>query len=66
MAEKKQGEVGPRGGKTRGWVRVVVFLPPELRRRLKVAAAEGEISASEVVAAALRDHLKLPDGGEGE
>lgn len=40
-----------------GKVRTVVFLEPELRKALKVAAAERETSASELVAEALRRYL---------
>ncbi|PYQ61755.1 MAG: CopG family transcriptional regulator [Acidobacteria bacterium] len=42
-------------------VRSVVFLPSEVRRALKVAAAERELTASEVVTAALRAYLSLPE-----
>jgi hypothetical protein len=60
-AAPKKPETGPRGGKTRGMVRSVVFLPSEVRRALKVAAAERELTASEVVTAALRAYLSLPE-----
>lgn len=42
-----------------GLVRTVVFLDPEERRALKVAAAERECSGSEVMRNALRSYLGL-------
>lgn len=64
MAKKKKGELtGPRGGTStvtaEGKVRTVVFLEPEVRKALKVAAIERECSGSDIVSAALRKYLKL-------
>lgn len=64
MARKKEKAVtGPRGGTSTvtktGLVRTVVFLDPEERRALKVAAAERECSGSEVMRNALRSYLGL-------
>lgn len=54
---------GPRGGTStvtsEGMIRTVVFLTPEERKALKVAAAERECSGSDVVRAALRRYLDL-------
>jgi len=46
------------GGKT-GKVRMVVFLEPEVRRALKIAAAERDRSASDLVGEAVRRLLGL-------
>jgi hypothetical protein len=57
--------VGPRGGKTTvtkgGLIRVVIFLSPEERKALKLAALERDMPASELVREALRAHLKIED-----
>lgn len=63
-AGRKNSQVkGPRGGTSTvnksGMVRTVVFLDPEERRALKVAAAERESSGSEVMRQALRQFLGL-------
>lgn len=64
MARKQDKAVtGPRGGTSTvtkgGRVRTVIFLEPEEKRALKVAAAERDCSASDVVRAALRRYLGL-------
>ena len=64
MAKKRGQQVtGPQGGTSTvtkgGRIRTVVFLEPEERRALKVAAAERECSASDVVREALRKHLGI-------
>jgi len=57
--------VGPRGGKTTvtksGLIRVVIFLSPEERKSLKLAALERDMPASELVREALRAHLKIEE-----
>jgi hypothetical protein len=64
MPSKKKPLTGPQGGTTTvtsgGKLRVVVYLEPEERRALKVAAAERDSSVSDLVRAALRQYL----GGE--
>jgi hypothetical protein len=56
---------GPRGGKTtvtaRGLIRTVVYLHPDERKALKLAAVEREVAASEIMREALRKYLKLED-----
>ena len=63
MSEGKK--MGPRGGKTtvtaRGLVRTVVYLHPDERKALKLAAVEREVAASEIMRAALRRYLKIED-----
>jgi hypothetical protein len=64
MANKRREQVtGPQGGTSTvtksGRIRTVVFLEPEERRALKVAAAERECSASDIVREALRKHLDI-------
>lgn len=60
----KQGE-GPRGGKTTvtkaGLIRTVVYLHRDERKALRLAAAEREVPASEIMREALRRYLKIPD-----
>jgi hypothetical protein len=57
--------MGPRGGKTtvtaRGLVRTVVYLHPDERKALKLAAVEREVAASEIMREALRRFLKIED-----
>jgi len=59
----KEPLTGPRGGTStvtsEGLIRTVVFLSPEERRAMKVAAAERDCSGSDVVRAALRAYLTL-------
>lgn len=56
---------GPRGGKTTvtksGLIRTVVYLHRDERRALKMAAAERDIAASEVMREALRAYLGIED-----
>lgn len=56
---------GPRGGKTTvtksGLIRTVVYLHADERRALRMAAAEREQPASEIMREALRLYLKLED-----
>jgi hypothetical protein len=56
---------GPRGGKTtvtaRGLVRTVVYLHPDERKALKLAAVERDVAASEIMREALRRYLALED-----
>lgn len=65
MAKEKKPETrqGPRGGKTTvtkgGLIRTVIYLDPEERRALKLAAVERDCPASEVARQALREHLGL-------
>ncbi len=60
---KDKRVTGPKGGRSTvtasGKVRTVVFLEPEERRALKVAAAERECSASDIVREALRRYLGI-------
>ena len=60
---KKKPITGPQGGTTTvtsgGKIRTVVFLEPEERRALKIAAAERDCSASELMRTALREYLDL-------
>jgi hypothetical protein len=62
MVEKRRG---PMGGKTtvtaRGLVRTVVYLHPDERKALKMAAVEREVAASEIMREALRRFLKIED-----
>lgn len=61
---KEKALTGPRGGTSTvtgaGKMRVVVFLEPDERRALKVAAAQRDCSVSDLVRAALRQYI----GGE--
>lgn len=61
MPSKKKPLTGPQGGTSTvtsgGKLRVVVFLEPDERRRLKVAAAERDCSVSDLVRAALREYF---------
>jgi hypothetical protein len=61
MSTKKKPLTGPQGGTTTvtsgGKMRVVVYLEPDERRRLKIAAAERDCSVSDLVRAALREYL---------
>ena len=56
---------GPRGGKTTvtksGLMRVVVYLHPDERKALKLAAVERDCSGSDIVRQALREHLGIED-----
>ncbi len=56
---------GPRGGKTtvtkRGLIRTVVYLHQDERKALKMAAAERDVPASEIMREALRRHLGIED-----
>ena len=56
---------GPRGGKTtvtkRGLIRTVVYLHPDERKALKLAAVEQECSGSDIMRAALREYLGIED-----
>ena len=56
---------GPRGGKTTvtksGLVRTVVYLHPDERKALKMAAAERDVSGSDIMREALRAHLDIED-----
>ena len=56
---------GPRGGKTTvtksGLIRTVVYLHPDERKSLKLAAVEQEVSGSDIMRAALRQYLDIPD-----
>ncbi len=56
---------GPRGGKTTvtkgGLIRTVVYLHYDERRALKLAAAERDVPASEIMREALRAHLEIED-----
>jgi hypothetical protein len=56
---------GPRGGKTtvtaRGLVRTVVYLHPDERKALKLAAVERDVAASEIMREALRRFLGIED-----
>ena len=56
---------GPRGGKTtvtkRGLIRTVVYLHQDERKALKLAAAERDVPASEIMREALRRHLGIED-----
>jgi hypothetical protein len=58
-------KMGPRGGKTtvtaRGLVRTVVYLHPDERKALKLAAVEREVAASEIMREALRRFLGIED-----
>jgi hypothetical protein len=60
-----RGGVGPRGGKTTvtksGLIRTVIYLNPEERRVLRLAVAEREQPASEIVREALRQYLGIED-----
>jgi hypothetical protein len=60
---KKKPLTGPQGGTTTvtsgGKIRTVVFLEPEERRALRIAAAERDCSASEVMRLALREFLNV-------
>jgi len=53
------------GGKTtvtaRGLVRTVVYLHPDERKALKMAAVEREVAASEIMREALRRFLGIED-----
>lgn len=61
--KKKKALSGPRGGKTTvtksGKLRTVIFLEPEEKRALKVAAAERDCSASDLAQEAIRRFLGL-------
>lgn len=60
MPKKQEGSRGGVSTVTRdGRIRTVVFLDPDLKRALKVAAAEREQTASELVSEALRRYLDL-------
>ncbi len=56
---------GPRGGKTTvtksGLIRTVVYLHWDERRALKLAAAERDVSGSDIMRAALREYLGVED-----
>ena len=56
---------GPRGGKTTvtksGLIRTVVYLHPDERKALKLAAVEQEVSGSDIMRAALRQYLGIED-----
>ena len=61
MSTKKKPLTGPRGGTSTvtsgGKVRVVAYLEPDERRRLKHAAVERDCSVSDLVRAALEEYL---------
>ena len=61
----KKSATGPRGGKTTvtksGLIRTVVYLHPDERRALKLAAVEREQPASEIMREALRRLLGIED-----
>jgi hypothetical protein len=63
MTEKRR--LGPMGGKTtvtaRGLVRTVVYLHPDERKALKMAAVERDVAASEIMREALRRFLGIED-----
>ncbi len=59
MPKKQEGQRGSTTVTKDGRVRTVFFLDPELRRTLKVAAAEREETASELVSQALRRFLDV-------
>ena len=66
VSQRKAAELtDPRGGTStvtsEGLIRTVVFLSPEERRALKIAAAERDCSGSDVIRAALRAQLGLGD-----
>ena len=56
---------GPRGGKTTvtksGLIRVVVYLHPDERKALKLAAVEQDCSGSDIMRQALREFLDIED-----
>lgn len=53
---------GPRPlARGRGLIRTVVYLHPDERKALKLAAVEREVAASEIMREALRRYLKIPD-----
>lgn len=56
---------GPRGGKTTvtkgGLIRTVIYLHPDERKALRLAVAEREQPASEIVREALRAYLSIED-----
>lgn len=63
MSQNTKPLTGPQGGTTTvtsgGKIRTVVFLEPEERKALKLAAAERDCSASEVIRQALRRFLDI-------
>ena len=65
MADTSKSKTGPRGGKTtvtaRGLVRTVVYLHPDERKALKLAAVERDVAASEIMREALRRFLGIED-----
>ena len=67
MSEKpsERRSAGPRGGKTTvtkgGLIRTVVYLHPDERKALRLAVAEREQPASEIVREALRRYLGIED-----
>lgn len=65
MGTPDKATSGPRGGQTTitksGLIRFVVYLHPDERKALRRAAFEREISASEIVREALREHLGVED-----
>jgi hypothetical protein len=67
MNTKAGGErgVGPRGGKTTvtkgGLIRTVIYLHPDERKALRLAAAEREQPVSELVREAIRKYLKIEE-----
>lgn len=57
--------LGPRGGKTTvskaGLMRVVVYLHPDERKALKLAAVEEDCTGSDIMRRALRAYLEIED-----
>ena len=65
MGTKDIPTEGPRGGKTTvtksGLIRTVVYLHQDERKALKLAAADRDIPASEIMREALRRYLEIED-----
>jgi hypothetical protein len=61
----KDTGAGPRGGKTTvtksGLIRTVVYLHPDERKALRLASAEREQPASEIMREALRQYLGIEE-----
>ncbi len=64
-SENRSSGPGPRGGKTTvtkgGLIRTVIYLHPDERKALRLAVAEREQPASEIVREALRAYLGIED-----
>ena len=65
MSNEDTPTEGPRGGKTTvtksGLIRTVVYLHHDERRALKIAAAERDCSASDLMRQAIRAYLEIED-----